>query len=317
MPAAHDTLASRDSHVIARYSWLPAGTPRAQLLIAHGMAEHGARYAPLGEYLAARGIVVYALDHRGHGRSIAREQDTGHFADRDGWKKVVGDLNSVINELKRRQPGIPLLLLGHSMGSFISQAWAIEHGSAINALLLSGSNYGSTFEYRAGRQVARFEKWRLGARGKSALLEFLSFGAFNKAFRPNRTAYDWLSRDASEVDKYIADPLCGFRVSNQLWIDLLGGLIDISDTQNLARIPPALPVYIFGGDRDPVGKHGKGLPKLAAKLHEAGLENVTLKLYEDGRHEMLNETNRDEVLADLAAWIEQQLPVRGNAPVSG
>ncbi|MFP5383832.1 MAG: alpha/beta fold hydrolase, partial [Gammaproteobacteria bacterium] len=271
----------------------------------------------LGEHLAARGIAVHALDHRGHGRSIAREQDTGHFADHDGWEKVIGDLNTVINELKRRQPGIPLLLLGHSMGSFISQAWAIEHGSAINALLLSGSNYGSTVEYRAGRQVARFEKWRLGARGKSALLEFLSFGAFNKAFRPNRTAYDWLSRDASEVDKYVADPLCGFRVSNQLWIDLLGGLVGITDTQSLARIPPALPVYIFGGDQDPVGKHGKGLPKLAAKLREAGLENVTLKLYEGGRHEMLNETNRDEVLADLAGWIDRHLPTRKIAPVSG
>lgn len=317
MPAMHETLASRDSHMIALYSWRPAGTPRAQLLVAHGMAEHGARYAALGEYLATNGIAVYALDHRGHGRSIAREQDAGHFADHEGWVKVVGDLNSVISELKRRQSGTPLLLLGHSMGSFISQAWTIAHGSAIDALLLSGSNYGSTFEYRAGRQVARFEKWRLGARGKSALLDFLSFGAFNKAFRPNRTAYDWLSRDTNEVDKYVADPLCGFRVSNQLWIDLLGGLIDISDTKNLAHIPPGLPVYIFGGDHDPVGKHGKGLPKLAEKLREAGLGKVTVKLYEGGRHEMLNETNRDEVFADLAAWIEQQLLVQANTPVSG
>lgn len=307
MPAAQNSLTARDDHVIALHSWLPVDPPRAQLLVAHGMAEHGGRYAPLGEFLSARGIAVHALDHRGHGRSIAREPDTGHFADHDGWKKVTGDLNTVVNELRSRHPGIPFVLLGHSMGSFISQAWAIGHGSAIEALVLSGSNYGSTVEYRAGRQVARFEKWRQGARGRSALLEFLSFGAFNKAFKPNRTAYDWLSRDPAEVDKYVADPLCGFRVSNQLWIDLLGGLIGISDAKNLARIPQGLPVMVFGGDQDPVGKRGKGLARLAEKLREAGLQDVTLKLYEGGRHEMLNETNRDEVLADLAAWIDRQL----------
>lgn len=304
---AANSVTADDGHRITLYSWQPAGAPRAQLLIAHGMAEHGARYAPLGRFLAARGIAVHALDHRGHGQAIARSEDTGHFADNGGWERVIADLDTVLRTLRERAPGVPLLLLGHSMGSFISQGWALRHGQAIDALLLSGSNHGAAVEYRAGRVVAQLEKWRLGGRGKSALLEFLSFGAFNKAFRPARTDYDWLSRDPAEVDSYIADPLCGFRVTNQLWIDLLGGLIEINPVSALARIPHQLPVYLFGGDRDPVGRHGKGLPQLAAKLRAAGLADVTLKLYADGRHEMLNESNRDEVMHDLAAWIDRVL----------
>lgn len=303
MTAQYDTLRAADGHTIHYRSWLPAGAPRAQLVVAHGMAEHGDRYAPLGEFLAVRGIAVHAIDHRGHGRSAGGE--TGHFADDNGWAKVVGDLDALINALRSQQPGIPLLLLGHSMGSFISQAWAIAHGKAIDGLLLSGSNHDSTLPYRAGGLVARLEKLRLGARGKSALLEFLSFGAFNNAFKPARTAYDWLSRDEKQVDLYVNDPLCGFRVTNQLWIDLLGGLVDISQPANLACIPAGLPVYLLGGDRDPVGRNGKGLPALAARLREAGLRDVTLKLYVQGRHEMLNETNRAEVLADLYAWVDR------------
>ncbi|MFZ5724729.1 MAG: alpha/beta hydrolase [Pseudomonadota bacterium] len=305
------TVDAFDGHRIAVRRWDAVGTPRAAMLVSHGMAEHGERYAPLGEYLGQRGVVVYALDHRGHGRSIARPEDTGHYADftpgHDGWARVVDDLGHVIQHVRAAHPDVPFVLLGHSMGSFIAQATAMNQGAQLDALALSGSNYGSTTLYRVARLIARLEKFRQGARGKSALLDFLSFGAFNKPFKPARTPYDWLSRDPAEVDKYIADPLCGFRVTNQLWIDLLGGLIAISNVGNLAKIPGDLPVYILGGDRDPVGQAGKGLPKLAARLREAGLRNVTLKLYGNGRHEMFNETNRAEVFADLAAWLGQAL----------
>lgn len=300
-----------DGHRIAVRRHDTPDHPRAVFVIAHGMAEHSDRYAPLAAFLNARGGVVYAVDHRGHGRSIACPEDTGHFADpipgQDGWARVVSDLHHVIQHVRATHPNLPLVLFGHSMGSFIAQATAIAHGRDIDVLVLSGSNHNAPMLYRAARVIARLEKLRQGPRGKSALLEFLSFGSFNKGFRPTRTAYDWLSRDPAEVDQYIANRLCGFRVSNQLWIDLLGGLIDISQQKNLSRLPHNLPVYLFGGDRDPVGRNGKGLPQLEKMLRKAGLKNVTTTLYRDGRHEMLNETNRAQVLADLGTWLDKTL----------
>lgn len=307
MTARHYTLPTPDGHRIALRHWQPVTQPHAVMVIAHGMAEHGDRYAALAEFLGVRGYHVHALDHRGHGRSVRTPEDIGHFADAAGWKTVVADLQAVINEVRRQHPGLPVVLLGHSMGSFIAQAWAIEHGKGIDALVLSGSNYGSTLLYRAAGVIARIERFRQGARGKSALLEFLSFGAFNNAFKPARTAYDWLSRDPAQVDLYVKDPLCGFRVTNQLWIDLLGGLVDISKVRNLARIPHALPVYLLAGDKDPVGQAGKGVEKLAQKLGEAGLQDVTVTLYSDGRHEMFNESNRAEVFRELAEWLRDHV----------
>jgi alpha-beta hydrolase superfamily lysophospholipase len=289
------------------HHWQPVTSERAVLLIAHGMAEHADRYAPLAQFLGVRGFHVHAIDHRGHGRSATNADDLGHFSDSDGWLKVIGDLQTAVTHVRNLHPGLPVVLLGHSMGSFISQAWAIEHGKGVDALVLSGSNHGSILLYRIAGLVARLEKFRQGARGKSALLEFLSFGAFNNAFKPARTDYDWLSRDEAQVDLYVKDPLCGFRVSNQLWIDLLGGLVEITKVKNLARIPHELPVYLLAGDQDPVGQAGKGVEKLAVKLREAGIRDVSVMLYREGRHEMFNETNRAEVFGDLAQWLKTHL----------
>jgi alpha-beta hydrolase superfamily lysophospholipase len=154
--------------------------------------------------------------------------------------------------------------------------------------------------------IARFERFRQGATGRSALLEFLSFGSFNKAFKPTRTDFDWLSRDPAEVDRYINDPLCGFRCTNQLWIDLLGGLQDITKPENLARIAKTLPMLVVGGACDPVSD-GERLKDLARALRQSGNPSVTLKIYPDARHELLNETNRDAVTADLVQWLDATL----------
>uniref|UniRef100_UPI0020B14F1B serine aminopeptidase domain-containing protein n=1 Tax=Pseudomonas aeruginosa TaxID=287 RepID=UPI0020B14F1B len=160
--------------------------------------------------------------------------------------------------------------------------------------------------YRIARLIARFERWRQGPLGKSALIDFLSFGSFNKAFKPNRTAFDWLSRDPQEVDRYVADPLCGFRCSNQLWVDLLGGLADITPPTHLRQIDADLPLLVIGGERDPVSQ-GKRLGDLADALRGAGLRQVTLKTYPEARHELFNESNRDAVTQDLIDWLEQAL----------
>ena len=174
--------------------WMPDGPPRAVVMISHGMAEHGGRYARLAQALCGAGYGVYALDQRGHGRT-AEAGTVGLYAETDGWNKVVGDLASLNQHIGQQHPGLPIILLGHSMGSYISQAYLLHHSASLHGAILSGSNFQPVALYRAAQIIARIERARQGLRGRSALIDFLSFGSFNKAFKPNRTAFDWLSRD--------------------------------------------------------------------------------------------------------------------------
>ncbi|WP_131697851.1 alpha/beta fold hydrolase [Pseudomonas sp. JAI120] len=296
-------LTANDHSRLYVNQWLPDAAPKALLMLSHGMAEHSGRYARLAEALCGAGFGLYAPDQRGHGRT-ADEGTLGLYAEKDGWNKVVGDLASLNQHIGQQQPGLPIILLGHSMGSYIAQAYLLHHSASLNGAILSGSNFQPVALYRAARLIARAERLRQGVRGRSALIEFLSFGSFNKAFKPNRTAFDWLSRDPVEVDKYINDPLCGFRCTNQLWIDLLGGLQQISKASNLVQIDPGLPILVMGGECDPVSE-GKRLKSLADALREAGCQNLQLNIYPQARHEVFNETNRDEVTADVLAWLDQ------------
>ncbi|WP_433588493.1 alpha/beta hydrolase [Pseudomonas koreensis] len=288
--------------------WLPASPLKALILLAHGMAEHSARYERLTQALCAHGYGVYAPDLRGHGKT-AEHGTLGHFADDDGWCKVVGDLASLNQRIGQQHPGVPIILLGHSMGSYLAQGYLLHHSASLHGAILSGSNFQPVALYGAARQIARFEKLRQGGKGRSALIEWLSFGSFNNKFKPVRTAFDWLSRDPVEVDRYASDPLCGFRCTNQLWIDLLGGLQQISKASNLAQIDAGLPLLVIGGECDPVSE-GKRLTDLANALRAAGSQNLQLKIYPQARHELFNETNRDEVIADVLTWIDQALSHR-------
>ncbi|NMX49992.1 alpha/beta hydrolase [Pseudomonas veronii] len=301
-------LTANDHSRLYVNQWLPDAPPKALIMVSHGMAEHGGRYARLAEALCGAGYGVVALDQRGHGRT-ADEGTLGLFAERDGWNKVVGDLASLNQHIGQQLPGVPIILLGHSMGSYIAQAYLLHHSASLHGAILSGSNFQPVALYRAARLIARAERLRQGLRGRSALIEFLSFGSFNKAFKPNRTAFDWLSRDPDEVDRYRHDPLCGFRCTNQLWIDLLGGLQQISKASNLAQIDPGLPILVIGGECDPVSE-GKRLKRLAHALREAGCQNLQLNIYPQARHELFNETNRDEVTADVLTWLDQALTSR-------
>ena len=301
-------LTANDHSRLYVNQWLPDTPPKALIMVSHGMAEHGGRYARLAQALCGAGYGVVALDQRGHGRT-ADEGTLGLFAERDGWNKVVGDLASLNQHIGQQLPGVPIILLGHSMGSYIAQAYLLHHSASLHGAILSGSNFQPVALYRAARLIARAERLRQGLRGRSALIEFLSFGSFNKAFKPNRTAFDWLSRDPDEVDRYRHDPLCGFRCTNQLWIDLLGGLQQISKASNLAQIDPGLPILVIGGECDPVSE-GKRLKRLAHALREAGCQNLQLNIYPQARHELLNETNRDEVTADVLTWLDQALTSR-------
>ncbi|MDK2776485.1 MAG: alpha/beta hydrolase [Pseudomonadota bacterium] len=276
---------------------------RATIHILHGMAEHCDRYQPLADYLLQHGFQVILHNHRGHGERTP----AGHFGDSHpdqpcGWDLVLSDIQCVHNALCGSEPYI---LFGHSMGSFIAQAFAIRYRNEPDALILSGSNHQPGAMVQAGLLTARLLRLLQGQRHRSAIMDRLSFGEFNRPFRPARTAFDWLSRDEAMVDAYIADPLCGQPCSLQLWIDLLSGLKEIGRAENLAEIPAAMPCYLFGGDHDPVGRMGKGLPELQRCFATTGHNDVTMKLYTDGRHEMLNEINRADVFNDLLTWLDR------------
>src|SRR5579872_368598 len=292
------TFTAADGIELFVYRWLPEHAPRGIVQIAHGLSEHAGRYARLGAALADAGWAVYANDHRGHGRTARTKEDLGFFAERDGWQKCIDDLWRINRRISMDHPGLPVIFLGHSMGSFMAQHFIIDHGEALAACVLSGSN-GKPAGAGIARLIAGVERWRLGPRGKSALLVKMFFGAFNKPFEPARTPFDWLSRDPAEVDKYIADPLCGFAPSAGLWIDLLWGLREIARPSRQARIPRHLPIHIISGGLDPVSAKTKGVERLQAAYRAAGLARLTHRYYDGARHELFNETNREEVTRDL------------------
>ena len=310
MQSSSFTLDTADGFPVHVHRWLPDGEVKAVAQIAHGLAEHAGRYEHVAEALTAAGYAVYADDHRGHGRTIRQDQDRGFFAEERGWATVLDDLHRLTERARADHPGVPALLLGHSMGSFLTQQYLFTFPDSIAGAALSGSNGPAGVLADVGAVVARAERLRLGKRGRSNLLHTMSFGAYNKPFEPARTEYDWLSRDPAEVDAYIADPECGWVATTQLWIDLLGGLRVIAQADRVATIRKDLPVYIFSGALDPVGG-AKGVAALEELYRKAGLTAVSSRIYDDGRHEMLNETNREEVIADLLAWMDRTVDAAG------
>ena len=279
--------------------------------IAHGMAEHSARYVRFAEALARHGFAVIAHDHRGHGETAASPADLGFFAEHDGWAKVVADLGAVQAAARAAWPGVPVLLFAHSMGSFVAQDFIAEQGHSLAGLVLSGSN--STAPPLVGRLFARVERLRLGPRGRSRILHAQAFGAFNKAVANPRTNFDWLSRDAAEVDAYAADPLCGFVVTTQFWIDLLDALPRLATDCHKARVPKHLPILSIAGTADPVSAGGRGLTPLIDGYRRAGLQ-VDHRLYEGARHELLNEINREAVTREVIEWLDMCVAARFGAP---
>jgi len=294
------TLDAEDGHKIHAQLWSPADQARGVIQIIHGLGEHGNRYARFAEAATSRGFVVAVHDHRGHGD---HGNTAGFFAAKNGWQLLVTDSLVVHDFLAKRFADLPVTLLGHSMGSFVAQNFAMHYGGRLDALLLSASTWTPKIETLAGNLLARIECWRLGVHRHSALLDKLGFGDFNKPFAPARSELDWLSRDPDEVDTYIADPLCGGPYTAGLWRDLTGGLFHIASDDNVSRIPADLPILVTGGEQDPVGGE-RGMGKLALHYAQTGHGHLTVKIYEGGRHEMLNETNRDEVTADWLDWIE-------------
>lgn len=299
-------LTAGDGHRIPCRHW-PVAAPRAVVHIVHGMAEHSGCYEDVAPLLTAAGLAVFAHDHRCHGLSVS-EGELGNVSLQQHWDGVCHDMAVVNAELHRRYPELPVVLLAHSMGSFVAQDFAQHHPDQLNLLLLEGSNFEPSWFTTAASWLAGFEAWRQGPNGRSPLIHALSFGGFNKTVRNPRTAFDWVSRDTAFVDRYVADPLCGYQLSNGYWQQFLKGLARLYRPSSLRRLRADMPVYLFAGECDPVGHMGRGVEKLARALKDAGCRDVTLRLYPESRHDLLHETNRDEVLTDLLAWLKHQLP---------
>ncbi len=309
------------------HAWVPPGTVptaitranavRAVVLVAHGMAEHGARYARFGEALSARGYAVYAPDHRGHGRTAGSDDRLG-WAGADGWNGMVRDLERLLDLAREVHPGAPLVLFGHSMGSVLAQRVAQRRGGELAGLILSG-----TMSAAPGLSLAIAAASALalgpGARRPSLLLKqrFAEFnrpfasGATDGAAATDPTGFEWLSRDEAEVRKYADDPWCGFAFSNRLTLDMLRGYGDVWKPANEARLPKELPVLLFAGERDPVGDETVAVRALAERYRALGLRGVRTAFYPDARHETLNETNRNEVVRDVLGWLDGQIPAVG------
>src|SRR6267142_871831 len=301
-------LTAPDGVEISVLSWKPDPQSRAAVQIVHGLAEHADRYDRLARALTSSGYAVYACDLRGHGQTARTPADLGCFAERDGWGLCLDDLWRLNRHIASENPAKPVFLIGHSMGSTLARHFMAVHGDALAGVVLSAASGGPTPMAAFGRLTTRLERLRLGRRGTSRLLESLTFEAFNRRFKPARTPFDWLSRDPAEVDKYIADPLCGFPASVQLWIDLLDAWAWVSRPANLAGVPRELPVLVISGAHDPVSEGTKMLLPMLEQYRRAGLKKVGHKFYPEARHELFNETNREEVTADLIAWLEEQKP---------
>ena len=302
------TFSSSDGvHAVSAVRWLPEGQPRAVVQLVHGISEHMGRYDGFARYLAEHGFAVVGHDHLGHGRTAAGPSEYGWFGEKDGWKYVVKDVRALRERTGAEFPGLPYFLLGHSMGSFVARGYLMFWPGTVDGAILSGTGQEPPLTVAAGRALSALLSRVKGTKAHSPLLDGLSVGRYNKQFRPLRTSADWISRDEAVVDAYRADPLCRFLPTVGMYHDMMVGLQLLARPENLRRMDPDTPVLFFSGDRDPVGANGAGVRKVAGWFKDAGVRDLTVTLYPEGRHEMLNEINRDQVYQDVLAWLEGHL----------
>ena len=297
---------SAPGRMLHAFRCVPEGEVRAIVQLSHGMVEFIDRYKPLAEYLAARGILVTGNDHLGHGGSIRTRADYGYFAEPDGNRAVLDDLHAMTVLTKKLYPGVPYFLLGHSMGSFYARQYLCEWGSELDGAIILGTGFQPKALVAFARTVCRVLAVFFGWQHRSRLVAELSFLGYNKGLE-GRTTHDWLNRDAAEVDKYLADERCTFTFTLNAYYSMFSGILRLHDPAFLARMPKDLPLLFLAGTADPVGDRGKGVLRAIQSLKAAGVQNIRCKLYPGARHELLVETNRQEVFADIAAWLNDQL----------
>ena len=304
-----DTYIANDGEKIFYYHW-KTKNPKGVVQIAHGIGEHAGRYIPIASLLQEHGYEVYANDHRIHGNSVKSKDKLGVYDGENYFNDAVEDMYELTKVIKENHADQKIILFGHSMGSLLSREYVTRYGNDLRALVLSGTaSYmkGLGTVGMAGASVVKFIK---GKRYSSETLKSLFFTEFNKKFKPNRTKVDWISRDEKQVDLFESDPLRIENFSTSVFIDILKGSKKINQKPTFEATPKNLPIYIFSGDKDPVGEMGKGIEKVAKQYKRAGINDLTIKIYEGGRHEMLNELNKEEVEQDFINWLNERIDAK-------
>lgn len=297
-------LASPTGADLNLYVKQAAGNPRAAIQINHGLAEHAARYARFADFLSTRGFHVYAHDHRGHGSTKAPDAPLGKFADVDGIAKVIADVDAVHDLIANEHPGVPVIAFGHSLGASVALNYVLRHSGRIHAAAIWNGNFSQGLLGQVALGILGWERMRLGSDVPSRLLPKLTFQAWGKAVPNHRTLFDWLSRDPVEVDKYVADPLCGWDASVSMWRDVVNMALYGGNDSSFAGVRRDLPVNLVGGEKDPASDYGKAVHHLEKRMRAMGFSNLVSKVYAETRHESLNEINRDAVMDDFAAWAD-------------
>ena len=305
MAFTNTEIRAEDLTPLTLYHW-ECPSPKAIIHLVHGMSEHAARYDHFASWLNENGYSVIASDLRGHGKTAGTIKNVGHFATKNGWEKVVNDLILISNKIKEDYPDLPIYLMGHSMGSFLVRSLAYTDSAIGNGYILSSTAGHPGFLGVAGEQLALINTKLMGKRNRSWLLTKLAFGDFNKKYKEKRTEKDWLSRDESIVNQYINDPYCMQTFTSQFYTDLTRGLLDINQQNKIDKMDKSKPVLLFAGDMDPVGNYGKGLEEVAKKMKLAGITDLETTIYKDGRHEMLNELNKEEVYQLILNWLNKK-----------
>lgn len=284
--------------------WIPEGEVKGVLQICHGMVEYINRYHDFAEYMCERGYYVTGHDHLGHGQSIRNEEDYGYFEEKKGNQFVIGDIQKLREMTIEKYPDVPYYMLGHSMGSFLLRQYLTMYGKGLSGAIIMGTGYQRSAVLNMGqlvcRVIAAFKGWRY----RSRFVDKLSFGSYNKRFEPGETSKDWITSDKDHRQKYVNDPLCSFMFTLGGYYQMFEGMKVLTRKESMERIPKDLPVLFVAGADDPVGAFGKGVEKVYKKYKTAGMQQVSMHLYEGDRHEILNETDREQVYEDLYQWIE-------------
>ncbi len=301
----NDIFKSDDGTALTTYAW-DCEQPKAIVYIVHGMSEHAARYNEFAAFLNQHGFLVRSSDIRGHGKTAGDIDKVGQLAMENGWDRVVKDVHLLTEEFGK-DSDLPIIILGHSMGSFIVRTLIKDYPNTGDAYVLSATAGHPGLLGAVGKTLANLNVSVMGKKNRTKMMTKLAFGDFNKKFEPRRTEKDWLTRDEDIVDSYIADPYCMQIFTSQFYTDLLQGVLKINSSSYFQDVPKHKPVYLFAGDMDPVGDFGKGPKEVFENYKKAGMEDIELRIYPGGRHEMLQETNRDEVYEDLLKWIEKRI----------
>lgn len=305
----HKFKSSNGINDITYYIYKPATPAKAIFQISHGMCEYVERYEHFIEYLTGLGYLVCGNDHLGHKNSVATKDDLGYFAPKDGWTCLPKDLAILTQKMKDAYPELPLILFGHSMGSFIARAYLIQFGDLIDGAIICGTA-GTNPILGLGQFMIKTVRAIKGERYRSTLLDNAMFGQYNKKYKTVRTPKDWLTHDEAIVDKYMNDEYCMFLFTASAFYDLTLLLGYVNSDEWYQNLPKDLPVFLISGDMDPVGNWGKGVKEVETKIKAQNLKDFRCKLYPEYRHEILNEIGKENVYKDISNWLDSHLKKR-------